>query len=233
MFLLLQVIFNGPAISAIIAFSTVIILLILAAFLRAGEQVNKTELNIVIGLVLLVSCVLSCTDPGSTPKPKGYYRIDLPQAQYMDLALDDLPCLFKVSQLVTVELLPVDTSFNWINLTYPTLNATIYCSYYQITPADLSVLENECRELVARNVRNADAITEQLYENPEMRVYGMLFRIEGETVSPIRFMLTDSTTQFFQGALYYECKPNVDSLAPVTRYLNENVVELIQSFYWK
>jgi gliding motility-associated lipoprotein GldD len=186
-----------------------------------------------IGLALLIFGVFSCADSGSSPKPRGFYRIDLPQAQYMGLSLDDLPCSFNVSQLVTVELPPAETSDHWLNLTYPTLNAGIYCSYHQITPADLAILENECRVLVSKNVRNADAITEQLFENPEMHVYGLLFRTEGETVSPVRFLLTDSATRFFRGALYYDCKPNVDSLAPVTQYLNENVIELIQSFQWK
>ena len=191
------------------------------------------RLGIVIGFALLIFIALSCTDSGSTPKPRGFYRIDIPQAQYMDFSLDDLPCSFNVSQLVTVELPPVEASENWLNLTYPTLNAKIYCSFHRITPADLTGLENECRELVSKNARNADGITEQLYENPEMQVYGMLFLLEGETVSPVQFMLTDSTSRFFRGALYYECKPNVDSLSTVTQYLNENVVELIQSFHWK
>ena len=196
---------------------------------KKGEQI----LRIVIVLALLISGAYSCTDSGVSPKPRGFFRIELPQAQYMDLSLDDLPCSFNVSQLVTVELPPVETSVNWINLSYSTLNARIYCSYHLITPADLPILENECRELVSKNVRHAEIITEQLFENAEMQVYGMLFRIEGETVSPIQFMLTDSTTRFFRGALYYECKPNVDSLAPVTQYLNENVIELMQSFQWK
>ena len=194
---------------------------------------NKAGLSIVVGLMLLIFGAFSCVDSSSTPKPRGFYRIDLPEAQYLNFSLDDFPCSFNVSQLVTVELPAEDTSGNWLNLTYPTLNVKIYCSYHQITPADLAVLDNECRELVAKNARNADAITEQWYENPEMRVYGMLFSIEGETVSPVQFMLTDSTTHFFRGALFYECKPNVDSLAPVTHYLNENVIELIQSFHWQ
>lgn len=193
----------------------------------------KLRLGIVIGLTLLISGAFSCTGSGTTPKPKGFFRIDLPQAQYMDFSLDDVPCAFNVSQLVTVELPPAETSDNWINLAYPTLNAKIYCSYHQISPAALTVMENECRELVAKNARNAASITERLFENPDMQVYGTLFRIEGETVSPFQFMLTDSSTRFFRGALYYECKPDIDSLAPVTQYLNENIVELIQSFHWK
>jgi gliding motility-associated lipoprotein GldD len=199
----------------------------------AQTPANNTGLGIVIGIVLLISGAFSCAGSGSTPRPRGFFRIELPQAQYMDFSRNDLPFSFNVSQLVTVELPPVDAAGNQMNLTYPALNATIYCSYHQITPSDLSILENECRALVSRNARNADAITEQLYENPEMQVYGMLFRVGGETVSPVQFMLTDSTTRFFRGALYYECKPDADSLSPVTQYLNENVIELMQSFQWK
>jgi len=87
--------------------------------------------------------------------------------------------------------------------------------------------------MVSKNAINADVITEHHYENPETQVFGLLFRVDGETVSPVRFMLTDSTTRFFRGVLFYECKPNVDSLAPVTQYLDDNIVELIQSFRWK
>ena len=199
-----------------------------------SAKARKRTLNpLFIGIALLISGAFSCAGSDATPKPRGFYRIELPPAHYMGLSLDDLPCSFNVSQLVTVELPPAETSGNWLNLTYPALNAKLYCSYHPITPADLITLENECRALVSKNVQKADAITEQLFENPEMQVYGLLFRIEGETVSPVQFLLTDSATRFFRGALYYECKPNVDSLAPVTQYLNENVIELIQSFQWK
>ena len=194
---------------------------------------HKTGLNIVIGIVLIISGAFSCADSGTMPKPRGYYRIELPQVQYIDFSLDELPCSFNVSHLVTVELPPLENTGDLINLTYPTLNATIYCSYHPITPASLAMLEEEYRELATRNARSANAVTEQMYENPDIQVYGTLFLIDGETVSPFRFMLTDSISRMFRGALYYDCKPNVDSLAPVNQYLNENVIELIQSFHWK
>jgi gliding motility-associated lipoprotein GldD len=196
---------------------------------------KKTGVTGILGIILLIFGAVSCTNSASvaTPKPRGFYRIELPQAHYVNLPLDDVPYSFMVDHLVTVELPPIETSDDWINLAYSTLNAKIYCNYQQITPAVLPVLEEECRELVARNARRADAVSEQTYENRQTRVYGTLFRIDGETVSPVRFILTDSATHFFRGAIYYECKPNVDSLAPVTQYLTENVLELIQSFHWK
>ena len=201
--------------------------------LTEQTPVKQTRLTVATGIILLLSGVLSCTNAGSMPKPKGFYRIEIPEAQYRDFSLPDLPYSFNVSQLVTVELPLEGTAVDRLNLAYTTLNARIYCSYQNITLATLSMLEEECRELVSRNAGKAEAIAEQAYENQDIQVYGTLFRIEGETVSPFRFILTDSANHFFHGALYYECKPNVDSLAPVTKYLNDNVIELIQSFHWK
>ena len=199
------------------------------------EQIleKKTVLTTVIGIALLISGVISCVNPVSTPKPRGFYRIDIPAAHYMNFSFINLPCSFNVNQLVTIELPTVETFGNQVNLSYMTLNVKIYCSYQKITSTDLLVLEEESRELVLRNAEKADAITEQTYENQNRKVYGTLFRIEGETILPVQFMLTDSSHHFFRGALYYDCKPNVDSLAPVTQYLTENVMELIQSFQWK
>ncbi|MDR2234254.1 MAG: hemolysin family protein [Tannerella sp.] len=201
--------------------------------LNQSPPTGNTILSIILCLIYLGAGFMSCIDAGSMPKPRGFYRIDLPQAQYSKLMLADLPYSFNVSQLVTVELPESEQSTDWINIDYPSLNATVYCSYHRITPSDLPVLEAESKELVSRSVRNTDAITVQEYENNHIHVYGTLFRIEGETASPLQFMLTDSSTRFFRGALYFNCKPNVDSLAPVTHYLDDNVVELIQSFRWK
>ena len=78
-----------------------------------------------------------------------------------------------------------------------------------------------------------ERIKMQAYSNPEASVYGSLFMLDGESASPLQFMLTDSVLHFFRGALYYDCIPNADSLAPVTRYLKQDIVELIQSFEWK
>ena len=88
-------------------------------------------------------------------------------------------------------------SGNWINLSYTAWNAKIYCSYQKIQPADLTLLDIECRELLSRNAQKAESIAEQMHDNKDINVYNTLFRIEGETVSPIQFMLTDSSNHFF------------------------------------
>ena len=67
---------------------------------------------------LSVLCI-SCSE--YTPKPRGYFRIDLPAPSYRVLPVDDLPYTFQISQWTEVELPPVEDSAEWINLFYPQL----------------------------------------------------------------------------------------------------------------
>jgi gliding motility-associated lipoprotein GldD len=160
-------------------------------------------------------------------------RFDPPVESYTLLDLNELPYRFLISKYAMVQMSPSDSAEYWINIDYHEFNAKIYCSYRRITPYSLSAHIGECRKLVSRTVKQALAINEKEYENGSNKVYGTLFEIEGETASPIQFMLTDSVSHFFRGALYFQCRPNVDSLAPYINYLRNDVTELIQSFEWK
>mgnify|MGYP005857488693 FL=1 len=180
---------------------------------------------------LFIFLCISCTE--YTPKPRGYFRIEPPKARYQALPLDSLPYTFNVSQLVTVELPPVGSPEGWINLSYPSLGVKVYCSYLPVTRSTLQTAAVESRSLVFRQAKQANAVKEQGYSNPGERVYGSLFLLDGESASPVQFMLTDSVSNFFRGALYYDCVPNADSLAPLTDYLRQDIIELIQSFSWK
>lgn len=179
---------------------------------------------------LCLFCI-SCQD--YTPKPRGYFRIEPGLPQYTPLSLESLPYTFDISRLATVELPPESEPAGWMRIVYPALGAKIYGTYLPITPATLSVAEEESRSLVSRQARQAVSVTEKAYSNPEQHVYGSLFLLEGEVASPVQFMLTDSLSRFFRGALYYDCKLNPDSLAPVTHYLQADIMEMIQTFRWK
>lgn len=185
-------------------------------------------------IVLLICQILSsCGENVSTPKPRGLYRIEIPEAPLIDFTSEELPYAFAVSQLVTVELPPLEVPGSWINLAYESLNAKVYCSYQKINKDEFPILDQECRDLVFRSIQQANAVREQVYENSRTDVYGVMFLIEGETPSPVQFMLTDSSNHFFRGALYYQCALNADSLAPVTAYLYRDIAELIQTFRWR
>lgn len=178
---------------------------------------------------LCLWCV-SCTD--YTPKPRGYYRVEAPIPQYIALPLEDLPYTFHVSTWIEVELPPAGDPAGWINLSYPSLGAKIYCSYLPLADTSLEDLWEDARLFISRQAVHSRTIQEQEYSNPEANVYGSLFQLDGNTASPVQFILTDSASHFFRGSLLYDCIPNADSLALVTAYIREDIIELIQSFHW-
>lgn len=202
----------------------------LLLFLRTGSYtaVRCKGLLFAMGLSLLFSCT-----GNYTPKPKGYLRIDPPPARYIAFTAPELPYAFAASQQATIELPPADSAARWINLDYPSLNAKIYCNYQSITPQTLSEQMEESFRLAERAAGKADAIREKAFENEKENVYGILFLFEGSAVSPIQFVLTDSASHFFRGALYYKFNVNPDSVMPVTDYLQKDIAELIQTFHWK
>lgn len=192
-------------------------------------KIKQSILSIIGSIFFLL--LFSCSE--YTPKPKGYPRIEIAKPEYSRLLLNDLPYSFNVSQLAHLELPPEGSPEGWININYPSLNAKIYCSYLKITQTSYAVAEQESRSLVVRQSTQASTITEREFDNPEAHVHGTLFLLDGEVASPIQFMLTDSVSNFFRGALYYEMKQDGDSLVPVTQYIQEDIIELIQSFNWK
>ena len=181
-------------------------------------------------ILMMWGMCISCVE--YTPKPRGYFRIEPPIPVYQSLPDLNLPYTFQISHFAEVELPPVKHSGSWINIIYPQLKVMLYCSYLPITPKNLIEVANESRRLLMRQTKYPNQIVVQEFKNLEAKVYGSLFMLGDESASPIQFILTDSVSHFFRGALYYDCIVNADSLEPVTLYLKQDIIELIQSFKW-
>lgn len=182
--------------------------------------------------IALVALLLTACGKVSTPKPYGYYRIALPDTAYTEFAeqYTDYPYTFLLSRNAVVQLRN-DEPY-WINIYYPTLDATVHCSYKSVR-GNLRELTDDALEFVYRNASFANAIPEKEYTHPEAKVYGVLFNLEGNTASSCQFFLTDSTTHFFRASVYCNCPPNADSLAPVYNYLRNDVIRMVESFEWR
>lgn len=165
-----------------------------------------------------------------TPKPYAYVRIEVPDHSYRPAAYG--PYGFELSTHAELQARPEPGERYWANINYPTLNATIHCSYKPVRN-DLTALTRDALEFVYKHSQQASAIPEHDYSNPEQHVYGVFFTLEGNTASPYQFILTDSTRHFFRGAVYCNCRPNADSLAPVLDYLREDVIHIMETFRWK
>ncbi|MDR0542995.1 MAG: gliding motility protein GldD [Dysgonamonadaceae bacterium] len=182
------------------------------------------------GLIIMV-CLWCTACSHYSPKPSGYFRIDLPEPVYRLREFPDFTC--RISEQAQVEAASDSAGNAFFNLAYPQWNARIYCSYLPVKKANLAQLSEECRKFAYLHAMKADAIREQRYDHPEQKVYGLLYDIRGNVASPLQFVLTDSVRSFFRGALYFDNPPNQDSIVPVLEYINKDIQVLIASFQWK
>lgn len=191
--------------------------------------------NRLIILLLVTFGVLSC-GRYSQPRPYGYYRIGVPKYGYKAMEMKGYPYRFEYADIAYIDTQVDHGEPYWMDVVYPSLNARIHCSYKQIEPngtADLRHLTDDAVRFVFDHAIKADAIPEQGYTNPEARIYGVYYDLEGNTASPVQFFLTDSTHHFFRAALYYNCIPNADSLAPVNEIMRRDIHHMIESFRWQ
>ena len=182
-------------------------------------------------IALLPFVLLSCGQP-TAPKPRGYFRIDLPEKKY--LAFDTLfPYSFEYPIYAVITSDPHSPQEKyWININYPAFKATIHLSYKPVN-GNLSTYLEDAHTMVFKHISKADAIYDSLIINPEKDLFGITYQLEGSgAASPYQFFLTDSTTHFLRGALYFNTVPNNDSLEPVIRFIEEDIVHLIGTFHW-
>jgi len=176
----------------------------------------------------LVTFLLSCTNSNYFPKPYGYFRVDLPENNYV--LLDTiLPYSFDLSTSAVID---INKDNNWINIIYPDLNASIYCSYVRVDSA-INKYSEDSRRAVYKHLVKADNIEEKVFENPEKKVHGIFYNLHGNVASTAQFVLTDSTNHFFRGAVYFNNIPNKDSIAPMADFIKRDVIRLMESFSWK
>lgn len=182
-----------------------------------------------IVVLMLLTILVGCTRRASIPRPYGYYRIDIPTPTYRDMSYG--PYLLDLNDIATLRPHAEPNEIYWCDIDYPTLNADIHCSYKAVQ-GNLNLLTRDALEFVYKHAGQATAIPEREFANPEKKVYGVLFTLEGNTASPYQFFLTDSVRHFFRGAVYCNCRPNADSLRPVLDYLEHDVEHLIETFQW-
>lgn len=182
----------------------------------------------VLGIIVLI--LVACGEH-TTPREYGYFRIDLPEHSYHTASLAHYPYSFLLSDYAQIEPVNRENEIYWIDIHYPQWKAVIHCSYKPVNH-NLRQLSDDAQEFVFSHACKASAIPEQEYVDDGNRIYALRFDLEGNTATPTQFYLTDSTHNFFRGALYFNVIPNQDSLAPVADYIRADIMTLIESFRW-
>lgn len=173
-----------------------------------------------------------------TQKPRGYYKIELPQKQYQKFEQAGFPYAFEYpayGQIVKDSLFFDEKAENpfWINIDFPQFNGRIHISYKQIGKNKFDSLVNDAYTLsYKQHTYRASAIQPEPFTTPS-GIEGVYFTLKGNAATSNQFFATDSVRHFLRGALYFGATPNEDSLRPVNEFLRKDLMHLINTLQWK
>lgn len=198
-----------------------------------------TFLKFSVSYLLIALCLLSISSCGNddddntiAPKPRAYYRLTFPAKKYVEY---DSTCPFKF-QMPVYSKMGRDEHAGaepcWLNLNFPSLNATLHLSYKQVNN-NLAAYTEDTYTLASKHQVKASGIEEEVISRDKDKVYGLIYEIGGNAASSIQFFLTDSAKHFIRGALYFNTVPNTDSIAPALAFIREDIHKMIETFEWK
>ena len=213
--------------------------------------------NILLATASLLT-LAACGGNDYSPKPQAYLRIDMPEHNYwlvdslcshpgdtLILGNDTMiaitgscktfPFTFEANQCVELKEKDAPKGEEWVDINYPQWDGVIFLTYKRLNgPDDLRGQTDTSSRLMEKHYQFASGIDEQAFESDDHTVHAVKWHIKGRNVaSTYQFYATDSLHHFLRGALYINCPPTNDSLAPVLEYIQTDIDHLIETLRWK
>jgi gliding motility-associated lipoprotein GldD len=166
------------------------------------------------------------------PKPPTYLKNNFPAHTYIKKQ-ENCGYSFDLNKLYTIKNV-YDSSKKITchkDIDLGPLNGVIHFSYIEMDKP-LSVYVNYSNDKVDEHKLKATAIIDKRFIRSKDRVFGTFFELQGNVASPFHFYLTDSTTKFASGIVYFNSVPNYDSLRPSLEYLKVDLLKMIETFTW-
>ena len=177
--------------------------------------------------LLLLFGMVACKKAVVT-KPSAMLRLEYPEASYVLESLDGCPYHFDVNANATI----IRKNNCWINIDYPSMNATIYLTY-QPVKNNIDSLLRDAQKLTYDHSIKAQSIIEQMRVDADNKVYGMFYSIDGDAASQSQFYVTDSLNHLVVGSLYFNAIPNYDSIYPAVVYLQNDIRHIMETIKWE
>jgi gliding motility-associated lipoprotein GldD len=192
--------------------------------------------------LLPIAYCIFCSSCNSTytSKPRGYFKVDLPERKYIKFEKQGFPYSFEYPAYANI--VKDSTYFDstadnpfWVNVDFPSFHGKIFISYKTIggtsiykvkTPKGykdslglntFETLINDSYKLTFKNDVKAYSIEDSVMHTPN-NITGIFFRVGGSVATSKQFLLTDSVKH---------------SLAPVNAFLQEDLKHLINTLQWK
>jgi gliding motility-associated lipoprotein GldD len=184
--------------------------------------------NKILSLLLAVSFV-SCNE--YTPKPMGFVRIGKEKGEMIKFERPEFSFLYP--SYAKIELLKPEAGQEiWFNIVYPAYQTVIYCTYIQTNAKELPKILDDSHQLAYGHAIKAESIFQSRFTGSG-HTTGLIYDINGSVASPVQFYITDNTSEFLRGALYFNSVTKPDSIAPVVSYIRADIVQLMESLEWK
>ncbi len=207
-------------------------------------------------LLFFFIIIISSCNNDYQPKPKGYTTINFPkERKYQSFKDPKYPYSFEYPEYATI--VKDSTFFDvspkndyWVNLDFKNFNCKLYLSYDNIKGNSFYKIKNKVGEyidsigknsfdklrndaftLTSKHIYKADNIPNEKFRS-EKGIDGIVFKVGGNAASPIQFFMSDTTTHFLRGALYYDASPNSDSTRPITEFLYKDLQHLMNTLEW-
>jgi len=177
-------------------------------------------------LLFSILFLISCKDE-TLPKPKSYLKLQYPENAYVKVD-SDCPYSFEISKYAKIQV----QNNCWAKIEYPNLKATIHITYRNVD-GNLNEILKEVENLTFEHTIKADAISDRPYDNLKKRVFAKLYNVDGNVATNIQFSATDSVKHVLSGALYFYAKPNYDSIIPAVKYIEKDMMHLVETLEWQ
>ncbi|WP_035757734.1 hypothetical protein [Hugenholtzia roseola] len=200
------------------------------------KNINK---RLLFALCLLSLALSACGEQEAVylPKPIGFHRIELPKPEYQ-LLEGDYPYQFEYSQYAKIK--PYKTSHAqpyWIEIDYDSITiSSIHISFHTIenNPQRFKEYVNDAYKMTFNPLitARATAIDQKVDTLAGGNTVFFTFS-EGEVPTVFNYWISDSTQHFFRAALYVPSSRDNDSLAPILKYTQNDMMHLLKTFRWK
>lgn len=182
-------------------------------------------------LVLLTTLIISCEEKNYVPKPPTYLKINLPERSYDTYTAED-DCNFTFNKVSYFNVKSAQQNTCNKDIVLEGLNGTLHLSVIDMDTT-LGMYINHAIDKVGEHKIKASAIIDTNIIRQEDRVFGTFYELQGNVASPFQFYVTDSTDRFFSGVVYFNTRPNYDSIKPTLNFVKKDLIEFMKTVNWE
>jgi len=180
-------------------------------------------------LALVVMMVFfACSEKKPLPKPPTYLEVDMPDRSYV-MFTDS--CQYSYEKPAYFQVEKVRGSECNRDISFGKLNGTLHLSVIDMDTS-LATYVNYAIDKVGEHKVKATAILDTNIIRADANVFGTFYELQGNVASPFQFYLTDSTDRFYSGVVYFNSRPNYDSILPTLKYVKEDLMHFMKTLKW-